>query len=93
MGNKKKEPNLSPDEEKVVIYDLLGKGFAQKGISNLFSGKYTQTKISNMKQKKDTYNQGRKDAEDEIKTKIFEKVLENQGKAISMISRIDGDIV
>ncbi|SHJ59908.1 hypothetical protein SAMN02745136_00499 [Anaerocolumna jejuensis DSM 15929] len=85
MGKKKKQPNLSPEEETVLIHGLIDKGFSQKGIEGLFQGKYSQSKISNMKQKKDAYNQGRNDRENEIKTEVYEKVLNNQSKAAPMI--------
>ena len=85
MGKKKKQPNLSPEQEETLIHNLLDTGFSQKGISSLFSGKYPQSKISNMKQKQDAYNQGRNDRENEIKTEVFEKVMASRGKAVPMI--------
>lgn len=86
MGNKKKQPNLSPEQEENLIYNLIGMGFPQNGISCLFNGKYPQSKISTMKQKQDAYNKGRNDRENEIKTEIIANYMEHYGQRAMLIT-------
>lgn len=78
MTNIKKGTNMSQQEEENLIYDLLDKGFTQKKIEALFDKKYTQTKISNMKKLRDTYNEGRKDAEQDIKNEVYNRVMQKE---------------